>query len=161
MNFALIVMLSDNMVCLLICYHLPKSGHEQAQSWLQNLTYLLPGFPGYHDFISDINVSFKIDNIMSLNLTALWVLSLSFWWQSSKLIVALWHHMAWVIFINTGSSNGLFSGGFKLLPALMLTYRKVSNIRSTKSQNLKASHPTLQLSLPNPLKPGVKLRMKM
>ena len=40
-------------------------------------------------------------------------------------------------------------------------YRKVSNIRCTKSQNLNASRPTLQLSLPNPLKPGVKLRMKM
>ena len=34
-------------------------------------------------------------------------------------------------------------------------YRKVSNIRSTKSQNLNASRLILQLSLPNPLKPGV------
>ena len=40
-------------------------------------------------------------------------------------------------------------------------YRKVSNIRRTKSQNLKASRLILQMSLPNPLKPGVKLRMKM
>ena len=40
-------------------------------------------------------------------------------------------------------------------------YRKVSNIRRTKSQNLNASRLILQLSLPNPLKPGVKLRMKM
>ena len=40
-------------------------------------------------------------------------------------------------------------------------YRKVSNIRRTKSQNLNASRLILSLSLPNPLKPGVKLRMKM
>ena len=41
------------------------------------------------------------------------------------------------------------------------TYRKTSNIRHTKYQNLNASRPVLQLSLPNPLKPGVKSRMKM
>ena len=41
------------------------------------------------------------------------------------------------------------------------TYRKISNIRRTKSQNLNDSHLVLQLSLPNPIKPGVKSRMKM
>ena len=40
-------------------------------------------------------------------------------------------------------------------------YRQTSNISSTKSQNLNVSHLVLQLSLPNPLKPGVKSRMKM
>ena len=40
-------------------------------------------------------------------------------------------------------------------------YRKVSNISGTKSQNLNASRLILQLYLPNPLKPGVKSRMKM
>ena len=35
------------------------------------------------------------------------------------------------------------------------------NISYTKSQNLNVSRPVLQLSLPNPLKPGVKSRMKM
>ena len=35
------------------------------------------------------------------------------------------------------------------------------NIRCTKSQNLNVSHLILQLSLPNPLRPGVKSRMKM
>ena len=42
-----------------------------------------------------------------------------------------------------------------------LHYRKVSNISHTKSENLNASRLIFQLSLPNPLKPGVKLRMKM
>ena len=37
-------------------------------------------------------------------------------------------------------------------------YRKVSNIRRTKSQHLNDSHLVLQSSLSNPLKPGVKLR---
>ena len=41
------------------------------------------------------------------------------------------------------------------------TYRKISNISRTKSQNLNVSRLVLQLSLPNPMKPGVKSRMKM
>ena len=40
-------------------------------------------------------------------------------------------------------------------------YRQVSNIRRTKSQHLKNSRDVLQLSLPHPLKPDVKSRMKM
>ena len=40
-------------------------------------------------------------------------------------------------------------------------YRQVSNIRRTKSQHFKDSRTVLQLSLPNPLKPDVKSRMKM
>ena len=40
-------------------------------------------------------------------------------------------------------------------------YRKISNISRTKSQNLNDSRIVLQLSLPNPLKSGVKSRMKM
>ena len=40
-------------------------------------------------------------------------------------------------------------------------YRKFSNISRTKSQNLNDSCLVLQLSLTNPLKPGVKWRMKM
>ena len=43
----------------------------------------------------------------------------------------------------------------------ILKYCQTSNIRHTKSQHLNASCLVLQLSLPNPLKPGVKLRMKM
>ena len=41
------------------------------------------------------------------------------------------------------------------------TYRQVSNIRRTKFQHLKDSRTVLRLSLPNPLKPDVKSRMKM
>ena len=41
------------------------------------------------------------------------------------------------------------------------TYRKTSSISRTKSQNLNVSCILLQLSSLNPLKPGVKLRMKM
>ena len=41
------------------------------------------------------------------------------------------------------------------------TYHQTANIRCTKSQNLNVSHLVLQLSLPNPLKAGVKSRMKM
>ena len=40
-------------------------------------------------------------------------------------------------------------------------YRKISNIRGTQNQNLNDSRLIMQLPLPNPLKPGVKSRMKM
>ena len=40
-------------------------------------------------------------------------------------------------------------------------YRKVSNIRRTKFQNLRVSRSVLQLSWPNLLKPCIKWRMKM
>ena len=40
-------------------------------------------------------------------------------------------------------------------------YRQVRNISGTKSQHLKDSRTVLRLPLPNPLKPDVKLRMKM
>ena len=42
-----------------------------------------------------------------------------------------------------------------------LTYRQFSNIKRTQSPNINVSRLVLQLSLPNPLKPRVKLRMKM
>ena len=44
---------------------------------------------------------------------------------------------------------------------LKMGYRKVSNISRTKSPNLNVSSLVMQLSLPNPMKPGVKSRMKM
>ena len=47
------------------------------------------------------------------------------------------------------------------LGVIMLYYRKVSNIRRTKSQNLNISHLDLQLPLHNILKPSVKRRMEM
>ena len=40
-------------------------------------------------------------------------------------------------------------------------YRKTSSMSHTKSQNLNVSHFVLSLSSPNPVKPGVKSRMKM
>ena len=40
-------------------------------------------------------------------------------------------------------------------------YRKIFSIRHTNSQNLSGSRLVLQLSLPNPLKPSVKSKMKM
>ena len=42
-----------------------------------------------------------------------------------------------------------------------IIYRKISNIRRTKSQNLIDSRIVLQLSLPNPLMPVIKSRMNM
>ena len=49
----------------------------------------------------------------------------------------------------------------ELITTHELMYRQVSNIRRTKSQHLKDSRTVLRLSLPNPLKPDVKSRMKM
>ena len=47
------------------------------------------------------------------------------------------------------------------IASLHIKYRKVSNIRRTKCQNLNDSRLVLQLSVPNPLKPSVKSIMKM
>ena len=44
---------------------------------------------------------------------------------------------------------------------ISVIYRKISNIRRTKSPNLNVSSLVLQLSLHNPMQPGVKSRMKM
>ena len=44
---------------------------------------------------------------------------------------------------------------------IILNYCKTFSISGTKSQNLNVSCILLQLSSLNPLKPGVKLRMKM
>ena len=40
-------------------------------------------------------------------------------------------------------------------------YRRVSNIRRTKSQHLNDSRNVLRLSLPNPLKPDVKAMLQL
>ena len=49
-----------------------------------------------------------------------------------------------------------------MLPQMFEYYRQTSNIRRTKSPNLKVSRLVPHLSLPgNPLKPGVKSRMTM
>ena len=50
---------------------------------------------------------------------------------------------------------------FIIGPLEMCKYRKISNIRCTKSQNCNVSHLVLQLSLPIPLKPGIKSKIKM
>ena len=42
-----------------------------------------------------------------------------------------------------------------------MNYRKISNIRHTKSENLNDSRLVLHLSLLNPLKPVLMSRMKM
>ena len=39
-----------------------------------------------------------------------------------------------------------------------IDYRQISNIRDNESQYLNVSHFLLHLSLPNPMKPGVKSR---
>ena len=48
-----------------------------------------------------------------------------------------------------------------LLQFMQLNYCNTSSTSRTKSQNLNASCLFLQWSLTNPVKPGVKLRMKM
>ena len=40
-------------------------------------------------------------------------------------------------------------------------YHKISNISCTTSPNFNVSRLVVQVSLPNPMKPGVKSRMKM
>ena len=52
-------------------------------------------------------------------------------------------------------------GDWVTLDNIFFNYRKTSGISRTKFQNLNVYCILLQLSSLNPLKPGVKLRMKM
>ena len=56
--------------------------------------------------------------------------------------------------------RGIISAMVLLYLLSIQSYRQVSNIRRTKSQHSKDSR-TVLLSLPNPLKPDAKSRMKM
>ena len=74
----------------------------------------------------------------------------------------------WCIYakwVSTNSGNGLSLGSCVLssvlLQARRTNYHKISNIRCTKSPNLNVPRIVLRLSLPNPMKPCVKSRMKM
>ena len=58
---------------------------------------------------------------------------------------------------NTPSRSGKTRGVY----TVYMMNRKVSNISRTNSQNLNVSHLVLHLSFNNPLKPGVKSKMKM
>ena len=63
--------------------------------------------------------------------------------------------------VRTWMSNYMFHETNSSKLQSQMNYRQVSNIRRTKSQHLKDSRTVLWLSLPNPLKPDVKSRMKM
>ena len=68
-----------------------------------------------------------------------------------KLVKDLLYYVTdWVVMKETGP-----------LEAGHIIHHNVSNIRRTKSLNLNDSRLVLQLCAPNPLKPGVKSRMKM
>ena len=68
---------------------------------------------------------------------------------SGAMLWVVWHHAIW-------------HHARKHMPLAGLSMsHKISNISSTKSQTLHVSCLILQLSLSNPWKPGIKLRMKM
>ena len=75
-----------------------------------------------------------------------------------------WPRIAWAYSEqeteNGPSSYNVFQLILTELHSIVRVYRKTSNIGSTKSPNLNDSRLVLQLSLPNTMKPCVKLRMK-
>ena len=84
--------------------------------------------------------------------------------QALCLILAFSQMLDWML--NTSSSKGLTAKHQAtpkrwLPPSARKTYRKISNISRTKSQNVNDSRLVLHLSLPNVVNPGVKYRMKM
>ena len=84
-------------------------------------------------------------------------------WEVLKIAYFFMSHVASMFSIVAGSSDAasVRSVTGLILAEEILLYRKVSNIRRTKSQNWNDSHLVLKLSVPNPLKPGIKSRMKM
>ena len=69
------------------------------------------------------------------------------WWNARI-------HLSEIINACIMGSDGLMTQGARASAAMLLTYRKISNIRRTRFQNLNDSHFILQFSPPNPLKPG-------
>ena len=72
-----------------------------------------------------------------------------------------WAMGLYYVFMLSAIANIRFTENTVNIESHTMIYRKVSNIRRTKSQKLNDSRLVFQLSLPNPLKPGVKSRMKM
>ena len=69
--------------------------------------------------------------------------------------------MCWPDTPKLHSSTSILSTFQQVVGPPSHTFHQISNIRCTKSQDLNISHLVLYLSLPNPLKPCVKSRMKM
>ena len=96
----------------------------------------------------------------------------SWHWDSSKLICSLscfsdWcslnSHSMWECqnnYLSTSIWKPLLSGTMSASLRDFEDYRQTSNIRCIKSPKLNVCRLVLQLSLPNPLKPGIGSRMK-
>ena len=93
--------------------------------------------------------------------------TMKIWWNI--LLILYINHVdmsvtaAWYLYINTQEQRacGLNPTSAGAVCIQNPSYRKTPSISHTKSQNLNVSCILLQLSSFNPLKPGVKLRMKM
>ena len=76
--------------------------------------------------------------------------------------IMMFYRSMWLCFFSTLSANGKINCSIvQSYNRWNECYRKTSSISRTKSQHLNVSCILLQLSSRNPLKPGVKLRMKM
>ena len=89
-------------------------------------------------------------------------------WKKGGLLHAIFQHQAdWCGFCRStsaGYSECWFpkhNTDLNLTAVPFETYRKVSNIRRTKCQNLNDSRLVLQLPVPNPLKPSIKSIIQM
>ena len=69
-----------------------------------------------------------------------------------------WFILSLFVFLEAWSSSTCIA---QCVAETSQSYRKISNIRRAKSKNLCDCRHVLQLPLANPLKPCVKLRMKM
>ena len=75
--------------------------------------------------------------------------------MSSHTWLGAWFLIQGVIKVNLGQEKE------SLVVSSPYSYREISNISRTKSQNWTDSRPVFQLSSPNPFKPGVESTMKM
>ena len=81
--------------------------------------------------------------------------------ESSQHWSPIGHHRLWIYHIEAEPKRHTFLRWRYHKHFLECKYRKTSSTSRTKSQNLTVSRVVLQLSLPNPLKSGVKWNMKM
>ena len=83
-------------------------------------------------------------------------ISIALQWRYCSLALSHWRNLSKSEFKTLGPDQNDHHIADKIL-----IYRKLSNTRHTKSQNLYVYHFVLQLPLCNLLKPGVQSRMKM
>ena len=136
----------------------PNLWRHQMETFSALLAICTGNSPGIGEFPAQRTVTRSFDVFFDLRVNKR--LSKQSWgWWSETPSCPLWRHSNEHGFNQTACGVSAWISNDN--PHKKWIYRQISNMRGTKSQSLNDSHLVLKSSLPNPLKPGVKSRMKM